>query len=51
MITILNLKELKLLEMTKEFKDFTFQQNLREEYKKDKKVFKKTRLVDPQLNS
>ena len=33
--------------MTKEVKDFTFQQNLREEYKKDKKVFKKTKFVDP----
>ena len=54
LVTSFNFEELVLkieLEMTKECKDFKFQQNLRLECKKDAKVPFKTQLIDSQLNS
>ena len=41
----------KSFEVTKEFKDFKFQQNLKGEYNKGKKTFNETIFVDPRFDS
>ena len=53
MINILILQDLvlkKLLEITKEFKEYRFQQNLPVEFSKDDKVLKETIFADPWLH-